>query len=395
MDPKAMAKSKRIHTKHHQPKKPVHPKTPSTSSSSASSSVNDPKLVKKEARERERPTQTSLPSNWDRYDETIEDEEEERQQELPNSDSEEPTRLSTNKTEVVKPKSKGADFGYLISQAKSELQSKVSASFDDVLPDVYQGFGSMLAAKGEKIVSWTGADNFLDDEATAVHEAPFLSLNLQALAEQLARVDLAKRLFIEADLLSPVLQGQETEAGNIETLRSQENETAARTSTELSPQSTVGTETMEDQSGQSNHVAEEKERPCRFEAAAAEAELDMLLDSLGEAKLFDSSIASEVGSSFNKEEQTFASTFRGKSSIYVAPSGTAADQDLSGSEFCAASINDAIDDLLDKTSDLMNKDDVFPPDVNSILIGSSSSSSSHPGPKSKVLEDFDSWFDTL
>lgn len=40
-----------------------------------------------------------------------------------------------------------------------------------------------------------------------VEQVPFLSLNLNALAEQLAKVDLAKRLFIEADLLPPEMVG--------------------------------------------------------------------------------------------------------------------------------------------------------------------------------------------
>lgn len=36
-------------------------------------------------------------------------------------------------------------------------------------------------------------------------QAAFLSLNLHALAEQLEKIDLAQRLFIEADLLPPEL----------------------------------------------------------------------------------------------------------------------------------------------------------------------------------------------
>ncbi|RVX09262.1 hypothetical protein CK203_015392 [Vitis vinifera] len=36
-------------------------------------------------------------------------------------------------------------------------------------------------------------------------KAPFLSLNLHSLAEQLTKVDLSQRLFVEEDLLSPEL----------------------------------------------------------------------------------------------------------------------------------------------------------------------------------------------
>ena len=36
-------------------------------------------------------------------------------------------------------------------------------------------------------------------------QAPFLSLNLHSLAEQLTKVDLSQRLFVEEDLLSPEL----------------------------------------------------------------------------------------------------------------------------------------------------------------------------------------------
>ncbi|KAK4577675.1 hypothetical protein RGQ29_027976 [Quercus rubra] len=69
-----------------------------------------------------------------------------------------------------------------------------------------QGLGPMLSVRGEGILLWIGNDNFVvEDKTAATHEASFLSLNLHALAEQLAKIDLSRRLFIEANLLPPEL----------------------------------------------------------------------------------------------------------------------------------------------------------------------------------------------
>ncbi|GMH11081.1 hypothetical protein Nepgr_012922 [Nepenthes gracilis] len=380
-----MAKSKRSHSQHHQPKNPRQQSKTLSTPSSSSSSPSDPKIVKKEARERKRVTQSSLPSNWHRYDDSAEDEGGEGFLDL---ESEGPSR-PTAKSDVVKPKSKGADFGYLISEAKSELNSKsISPSFDDVLPDFCQGLGPLLGVRAEKIVSWTGTDNFLEDEETTYQEAPFLSLDLHILAEQLAKIDLAKRLFIESDLLPPDL---ESEKGNNQMSMqtpTQKNGSARKIPNELTAQDLdkiegeIGDRNSEifssdlsqninsvpassgqwqsaeyvlhSNSDSSIDVDSEDQFDCNnaavwanrlpgFEAAAAKTELDMLIDS--------------IHSAVNVQEES-KSYLKERSSIYVAPSQPSTSF---SSALPSPNLNDAIDDLLNErsTSFLKGKSSVY------------------------------------
>ncbi|KAL9244478.1 hypothetical protein vseg_018252 [Gypsophila vaccaria] len=196
MDMKSMAKSKRSHTQHNNPRKPnIHPKKPTKNPSNLT--PNNPKVV---------PFKPSLPSNWDRYDD--DDDDAEFEVEKPG----EPVSKEAGKmavSEEVKVKSKGADFGYLVAQAKeSRERFSVSPSFGDNVDDFYQGLAPMLEVKSESIPSWFRDDDFLlENEATTSDEGPNFSLDLMALAEDLAKLDLAKRLFIEPDLLPPELRG--------------------------------------------------------------------------------------------------------------------------------------------------------------------------------------------
>lgn len=127
MDVKAMARSKRSHTKHHQPRKPHRPTTQATPPSSSAS--KDPNVVKGEGEKKRSNLGSSLPSNWDRYHDSDEDEG------LSGLDSASPTT-----SDLVKPKSKGADFGFLISQAKSQSPANFSDCFDGVLPGTFPLF---------------------------------------------------------------------------------------------------------------------------------------------------------------------------------------------------------------------------------------------------------------
>ncbi|KAK8669109.1 hypothetical protein V6N13_106549 [Hibiscus sabdariffa] len=139
---------------------------------------------------------SALASNWNRYEEEFD------------SGSEDPSQAPHS----IVPKSKGADFRHLVAEAQSQLHSNpysnTLSSLDDILTgDFNQFVGSMLAVRGEGILSWTSNDNFIvDDSTVATPEAWFLSLNLHALAEQLEKVDLSERLFIEEDLLPPDLR---------------------------------------------------------------------------------------------------------------------------------------------------------------------------------------------
>ncbi|KAK7257404.1 hypothetical protein RIF29_31360 [Crotalaria pallida] len=414
MDVKSLAKSKRAHTQHHS-KKPHHShklKAPTPSSSSPSSSNEASVTAKKPLGKQQLNENTKhrysrgLPSNWDRYGE--------EEEEFENVGSE---GLSHKISDVVLPKSKGADFRYLVAEAQSHADTSLEGipSLDDLIPGEFNfGLSSMLAVRGEGFLSWIGDDNFMvEDKTTGYQEASFMSLNLLALAENLEKVDLSKRLFIEPDLLPAELCADHSavdcneEPDKPET--SEDSELAKRMSEELnlddfatdhftlstSPSSshTAAFTSSEDflvpvnyvdveiqQVGSSgknkaflpraeaNSLSAEDTRwkNSAFEAAAAEEELDMLLDFPG----FKSNTSFPVSlgvSSVNPQTSN-------KDSV---PSKT------------TTSLDDALDDLLEETSALMNPNVLLLPQEGNHVQPSQS------GSKTQVSDDFDSWFDTL
>lgn len=130
MDAKALAKSKRAHSLHHKKKHPTHQglKAPSAGSDEKKAAGKQEKERPQKShgqqtKERIPHNQSSktLPSNWDRYDEELD------------LASEEAHASSSQPTESVVPKSKGADYAYLISEAKAQSQLQYSDS-SDVLP---------------------------------------------------------------------------------------------------------------------------------------------------------------------------------------------------------------------------------------------------------------------
>lgn len=116
MDAKSLAKSKRAHTQHLNKKH--HPK-PTSKAASAGVGVGGSSSQKPNVKQFK--GSKKLPSNWDRY----EDEDD--------LDSE--VSGQGSKTDVNLPKSKGADYGYLISEAKAQAESSYP-SFDDVFSGV-------------------------------------------------------------------------------------------------------------------------------------------------------------------------------------------------------------------------------------------------------------------
>lgn len=105
MDTKALAKSKRAHTLQHNKGKKPHPnqnpsKTPSTGNN-------------------QKPQKSKLPSNWDRYED---DEEDEFGVNLenPSGDNSKKPSFKDYGDGLALPKSKGADFKYLLDEAKSK-----------------------------------------------------------------------------------------------------------------------------------------------------------------------------------------------------------------------------------------------------------------------------------
>lgn len=137
MDAKSLAKSKRAHSQKHQSKKPhPNPKSksplvvPTTEGNSKKPSLKQTKPCSRQVQD----SSTGLPSNWDRYEYEFD------------SGSEDPSHITSSKKtsggggdDVVKPKSKGANFGYLISEAQSQSSPNLDGftSFYDALPGMY------------------------------------------------------------------------------------------------------------------------------------------------------------------------------------------------------------------------------------------------------------------
>lgn len=328
MDAKALAKSKRAHSLRHTKKNNHHSasKVPSVSSVTATSNKK-PSGEQVGENLRKPHGSRALPSNWDRYGEEF------------NLGSEDPSGEGASvPTEFVVPKSKGADYAFLISEAKSQPQSNYSSdifhSLSDNIEEFSQGFGPMLSVKGQSMLSWIAEDDFdFDEKASSSYEAPFLSLNLDALAEQLGKANLSERLFLEPDmLLPPELLNDDSQASGKDNDRARtrasaveidskasssmdenENGQPLSYSESMSPSSTVainnsvavlkeGSHSMDEntyQVGQSQETEQKSiskpnvdsgtRKPSKFEAANAEADLNMLLNSFAETKFLEPS----------------------------------------------------------------------------------------------------------
>lgn len=416
MDAKALAKSKRAHSLHLNKKHNPHHASKGSSAVS-STSAGDKKATVKQVKEKPKP---KLPSNWDRYEEE-------------NSDSETATPAGTNNaSDVVEPKRKGADYAYLLSEAKDQLQySSEDVSFcDDILDDFYQGLGALLSAKGQSKLSWIAEENFaMEDKAPPPTKASFLSLDLQALSEQLERARLQERLFIEPDLLPLMLSDQESQSAAKEKhdgdLASSKSSTAEKdfnslTSTNKSNEnrhqhSHLGTTSsssrhptlayessnpstaFKDEVGQNDTLMCVSKKPSAFKAAAAEAELDMLLDSVTEIEICEST--NVLDQSIRPYPVTQAGTptslAEGTSSTQEVSTLPRRGHDLLPKPAISdISLDDTLDDLLKETSTVTNKNEhSLPTEVSSIA--GHTPSASQPVSKSKIIDDFDSWFDTL
>ena len=134
MDVKSLAKSKRAHTQSHS-KKP-HGSHANQKSKAPSVGTNDAGRAKKPLGKQvpEKPHRSQgasrLPTNWDRYEEEFD------------SGSEDPSvsNSTSQPSDVILPKSKGADYCHLIAEAQSQSQSNLYMdsfpSLDDVMPGV-------------------------------------------------------------------------------------------------------------------------------------------------------------------------------------------------------------------------------------------------------------------
>ncbi|PHT76712.1 hypothetical protein T459_20234, partial [Capsicum annuum] len=363
MDAKALAKSKRAHSlllnKKHNP----HHASKGSSAVSGTPAGGKNATVKQV---KEKP-KSKLPSNWDRYEEE-------------NSDSETGIQEGpSNASDVVEPKSKGADYAYLLSEAKAQFQySSEEVSFsDDIFDDFYQGLGALLSAKGQSKLTWIAEDNFaMEDKAPPPTKASFLSLDLQALSEQLERASLQERLFIEPDLLPLVLSSIaekdsnspiSTSVYNSNKNRHQHSEfshlgttTSSSSHPTLDDESSKPSTAFKDEAGPSKgsgqndtlirtsefNTSSVSKKPSAFKAAAAEAELDMLLDSVTKIEIsestnvIDQSIrlypVTQAGTPAPLSEGTSSQPKRG--------------HDLAKPAISDISLDDTLDDLLKETS---------------------------------------------
>lgn len=131
------------------------------------------------------------------------------------------------------------------------------------------------------------------------------------------------------------------------------------------------------------------EKPSRFEAAEAEAELDMLLGSFNETKFFDSTSVTQQSSNTSSEGQV-SSTLSVSVPMQRVKEGPA----VTCFGGMGASLDDTLDDLLKETSSAINTKGVSP--LHELKDASHDApSASQPHPTSKILDDFDSWLDTI
>ncbi|KHF99833.1 Phosphorelay luxU [Gossypium arboreum] len=396
MDAKALAKSKRAHSQHHS-KKPHSVQKSKPPSPGVNEPSNSKKQTIKQIKEKAHQAQriSALPSNWNRYEEEFD------------SGSEDPNQTP----DVIVPKR--------FSQLQSNPYSNNIPSLDDVFPgDFNQFVGSMLAVRGEGILSWTGNDNFVvDDSTTATPEASFLSLNLHALAEQLEKVDLSERLFIEEDLLPPDLRSERSKVKNDQEPDQMQappdQKEAAKITEGPTPNdlpgskaidailSNSGLDSMAEVQGVSisgqHGESSESRAPNNLNSTTAsnkkvpaEAKLDMLLNSFNETKLLDTSdLSSKKSSSIGSLK---ASNLDSLLDDLLQETSTTVNRGIDSSKTAAvnSTSEDLLDDLLQETSST-----IVDAKLGSDNNVRSSSSSSQSVSKSKILNDFDSWLDTI
>ncbi|KAL6848937.1 hypothetical protein ACP4OV_021520 [Aristida adscensionis] len=376
MDPKAAAKSKRSHT--------VHGRRAHQTPAAAAAHKQ-----KRAAAASSAPRGRNLPSNWDRYDAEAEAQ---AQAQAQAGDSE----PAAEWTGEVAPRSKGSDFAFLLEQAQAQpreargLGAPWIPSQNSTF-DFMQASTSMLEAKGEGILSWCDDDNFiLEDDLAPDFEVPFLSMDLHALANQLSKIKLCQRLFIEEDLLPEDLDdtsegnqiliergtsvGSDAKGGsaqrNLESIEHRNSESHRDcTSNTCSDQMKVDhqlqcsepeTTTWAKSSTQLVHSDNEEDKRytriidtesgtdhskgIKFEESEAEDELDMLLNSFSGTHLSNPSLNELAGHNPNlqgmneSKEKSISST--------------------SAKPLVFAPLDEALDDLLSETSRSVQNEDL-------------------------------------
>ncbi|KAK9676871.1 hypothetical protein RND81_11G106600 [Saponaria officinalis] len=309
--------------------------------------------------------------------------------------------------------------------------------------DFYQGLAPMLEVKSEGIPSWDRDDDFLLENEATSEEAPNFSLDLKALADDLAKVDLAKRLFIESDLLPPELRVVDTneddnqvpekrmksfetfeelysiyladekiaedDDAKKEDIISSSNDPSDSKATDMARVSEQDSESRLHDLGRGvNHVTGHNSMfqqgssvsNLKANSPTHQASLPHLQDVSRPAEVTNS-LDDELdnlldASNLNKKDSPFQSVeVKDGSTDYGANRGAFSryfQEDPSRPAFpvIPGSLDDELDNLLEETSkptQVKIDSAIFPP--------SSSSSSMDPGLKLKAVDDFDSWMDSL
>lgn len=346
MDPKAAAKSKRSHTVHgrraHQTPAAAAAHRQKRAAAAASSSA---------------PRSRNLPSNWDRYD--------------AEGEAEGPAAAAEWTGEVA-PRSKGADFGFLLEQARAQPREAPGLSApwlpsQDLPFDFMQASTSMFEAKAEGILSWCDDDSFiLEDDLAPDFEVPFLSMDLHALANRLSKLKRSQRLFVEEDLL-PEDRADASEDNEIliecdKSVESDDKGSSVGQNLNFEPRKDavqsqcfeqeniaspkISTHLMNsDDEGDDRHAKIMDTGPVKgdskrleFEVGAAEEELDMLLNSFSGTHLSSSNLDASFGHD---------STFQGRE---ISWSNEKMTPNVSSKVSVHAPLDDALDDLLSETS---------------------------------------------
>ncbi|KAM3697501.1 hypothetical protein ACJW30_06G117800 [Castanea mollissima] len=398
MDVKSLAKSKRAHTQSHS-KRPhgSHTKQKSiTPSDGTNNAGRAKKPLGKQVPEKPHRSQgaSRLPTNWDRYEEEFD------------SGSEDPSvsNSTSQPSDVILPKSKGADYCHLIAEAQSQSQSNLYMdsfpSLDDVMPgELNQGLGPMLSVRGEGILSWIGNDNFVvEDKTAATHECTegietsrCQESNQMQTCHSQASTTISEKFsekFKIDDRSSEVTSSGSSGSSTNQTLSGRESISLKCIDVDLRE---IGKSTQNEASqSTAEHSVKavlkhhNQKKLSTIEAADAEEELDMLLDSFGETK-----------KAFNSSDFRSNNPFPvSQKEVYVAPSLSKIGPDSSKTSSGIANLDDALDDLLEETSNLMNQTGLSQP-LEEKAVHRVQTSSSHSGTKSKVLDEFDSWLDTI
>lgn len=126
MDAKALAKSKRAHSLHHSKKHHPSPTSKTSRGSVTAGKKPDSKAEKQKAPQSQ--GGRKLPSNWDRYEDEYD------------TGFEDVAHSSAGQApDVLMPKSKGADYAHLISEAKAQSQSSCSVESFTLFSDILDG----------------------------------------------------------------------------------------------------------------------------------------------------------------------------------------------------------------------------------------------------------------